>query len=174
MAVNAVSDLPCEIQTFTLFFNDFNHSDALLIVTETAVANAVKCTLTRMAERGMSEVMAERNSFRQCLVKSETNGNCPRNLSDLKGVCQSGSVIIALRRKKNLGFMLETAKRVAMYYTVTVMLKARSQLGFGFKYLSAFARIRETGVTAQNTMLVFTKSFSDRFFHTKHLPKASQ
>ena len=61
MAVNAVSDLPCEIQTFALFFNDFNHSDALLIVTETAVANAVKCTLTRMAERGMSEVMAERS-----------------------------------------------------------------------------------------------------------------
>ena len=70
--------------------------------------------------------------------------------------------------------MLETAKRVAMDDTVTVMLKACSQLGFRFKDLSAPARIGEAGVAAQNKMLVFAKSFSDRFFHTKHLRKASQ
>ena len=97
MTFNAVSDLPGEVQALALFLNDINHSDALLIVAKSAVANTVECTLTCMAERGVSEVMTECNRLSQRLVKSEADRNSPRNLSDLKGVGQSSSVVITLR-----------------------------------------------------------------------------
>ena len=72
-------------------------SEPVAKLLKSAVANAVERTLTCMAERGVSEVMTECNRLSQRLVKSEADRNSPRNLSDLKGVGQSSSVVITLR-----------------------------------------------------------------------------
>ena len=63
-------------------------------------------------------------------------------------MCKTCSVIIALRRKENLSFVLQTAERIAVYHSVTVMLKTGSQLSFRLVNKSAPALIRKAGVTA--------------------------
>ena len=66
--------------------------------------------------------------------------------------------------------MLQTAERIAVYHSVTVVLKTGSQLGFRLVNKSAPALIRKAGVAAQNEMLILSDRFPDRFFHTSYLP----
>ena len=69
VSVDPVPDLPGEVQSLALFFNNVHHSHALLIVAEASVANAVERTLARMTERRVSEIVSEGNRLRQGFVK---------------------------------------------------------------------------------------------------------
>lgn len=63
---------------------------------ETVGADSIQRTLARMAERGMTEIMAERDSLGQVAVKQQSARNSPCDLSHFKSMSQSCAVVIAL------------------------------------------------------------------------------
>jgi hypothetical protein len=74
----------------------------------------------------MAEVVPERNSLGKVLVKPKRPCNRACDLSNLKRVRKSRAVMVALRRKKNLRFVLEPTKRLTMHDAVAVALKFRA------------------------------------------------
>ena len=81
-----------------------------------------------MAERCVSQVVRQRQGFGQVFVQLESPGNRSRNLSGLEGVCQAGSVMVALVIDEDLSFVLETPKSGGVNDPIAIALKFRSQI----------------------------------------------
>ena len=67
-----------------------------------------------MSERRVSKVMPEGDRFYQILVQAQSlrYGSC--YLRNLQRMGKAISVMVALRRQKNLGLILQPAKRLAV------------------------------------------------------------
>ena len=65
MVQNSVSYFPSKIQAFTVFFEDLDYTDALLIMCEAARMDFIQCPFTGMSERCMSQIMTKRNCLNQ-------------------------------------------------------------------------------------------------------------
>jgi len=70
----------------------------------------------------------QRYSLGQILVKAERAGYCACNLADLKGVCQSGAVVVTFWAQEYLRFVSKPSKTFAVYYPVAVALVLGAQL----------------------------------------------
>jgi len=79
--------------------------------------------LTYMAERGVSQVVAQGNGFCQVLVEVEGSTYGAGYLRYLQGVGKAGYIMVSRRSDKNLGFMLQPPKSLAVNYAVAVTLK---------------------------------------------------
>ena len=112
MPQDAVADFPGEVQTFAIFFEHFDDTHALFVVAETARQTCTQRVFAGVPERGMPEVMAERNGLRQVLVQVQASRDRPRHLHHLHGVCQARAVVIADRRNKDLCLMFQSSKRL--------------------------------------------------------------
>ena len=58
-----------------------------------------------MAERGMSQVMPQRDGFGKVFIKIERPADGAGYLRDLQGVSQPGDIMVADRGDKDLGLM---------------------------------------------------------------------
>lgn len=161
VADNAVEHLVGKVQTVPVLLKQLHHAHALLIMREASRHNVVKRPFTRMTERSVTEVMAERNRLSERLIEPQTHGNCPRNLRHLKGVGEPCSVMVTLGREKSLGFVLEPAEGVGVNYPVPVALKARAYITFLLGTFSAPARVREAGVRGEAAVLNGTGHLAD-------------
>src|SRR5260221_1842166 len=88
----------------------------------------VERPLAGMAERGMAEVVGQRQRFRQVLVETELPGQSAGDLRHFQRMGQPGSVMIALVEHKNLGFVLETAKSGGMDHPVAIPAELAASL----------------------------------------------
>src|SRR5579872_1084325 len=86
-----------------------------------------------MAEGRVSEIVAERNRFRQIFIETQAARNRTRQLHDLEAVREAGAIVIAQRRKKYLRLVHQAPEGFAVDNAVAVALKARADevVGFG-------------------------------------------
>ena len=87
--------------------------EGLRVVIEPAFGGeaGIECALSGMAEWRMAEVVRERQRLGQVLIEPQLPGQSARNLRDLERVGQPSAIMVALVKNKNLGLVLETAKR---------------------------------------------------------------
>ena len=79
-----------------------------------------------MAERRVTEVVAERDRFGKVLVEAERPRDRPRDLRNFKRVRQPGAVVVALRGDEHLRLVGQAAERLAVQNAVPVALEHRA------------------------------------------------
>ena len=122
VAENAVADFVGQIQTFSVFFQHIHNPETLLVMAERLSQTPGQSHFTGMAERGMSQVMAHGNGFRQVFVEAKGTGNGGGNPGNLQSVGHAGTVVVAFRLQKHLGLVHETAEGLGMHYPVNIPL----------------------------------------------------
>src|SRR5918996_4621966 len=102
MLRDAVANLPGEIQASTVVFEQVDDPQALLVVVEPAWHQSVEDAFACVPERCVAEIVAEGNCLGQFLVKAEYFRDRARDLRDLEGVGQTGTVMVAGWREEDL------------------------------------------------------------------------
>ena len=162
VAQNAVPNLLCQVQALTVLFQLFHHPDALLIVPEAARYHSIQSTFPRMAERGMSQIVAQRNRLCQIFVQPQGPGDGPGDLGNLQGMGQPSTVMIPLRRKKHLGFPFQAAERLTVDDPVTVSPVAGADIARLLRRVPAQAFFRQCGIGSQHPFFQFLRTFPNR------------
>ena len=103
----------------------------MAVVVEAAMIGhaGVERILAGMAERGVAEVVAERDRLGEVVVNFERTRERPGDLSDLDRVGEPGAKVIALVMDEHLGFVREAAEGGRMDDPVAVALEFRAGLG---------------------------------------------
>jgi hypothetical protein len=130
MVRDAVAHFPREVQSLTVIFEDVDNSQALLIVVESAGYKVIEYTLASVPERGMTQVVSQRDSLGQLLVELQHLGNRPGNLGNFERVRQPRSIVIAGRREKDLRLVFQPAKSLRVDDPVPIPLKRRTHVVF--------------------------------------------
>ena len=94
-----------------------------------------------MPERRMPQIVAERNRFGQILIERQSTCNGAGNLGNLEGMRQTGTIMIALRGKKNLRLMLEAPEGFAVQDPVAI-----DSVGYAFLLNGWPHVVAETGL----------------------------
>ena len=81
-----------------------------------------------MAKGRVAQIVSQGDGLRQAFIEPQRFCDGPRNLGNLQGVGQTRPVMIALKKKKNLGLMLQTAKGFAVKDPVPVTLINRPDI----------------------------------------------
>ena len=81
-----------------------------------------------MAERGVAEIVRERERLGEILVEAEGAGDGAGDLRDFEAVRQPRPVEIALVIDKDLGLVLQAAESSRMDDAVAVALERRAQI----------------------------------------------
>src|SRR5271155_797468 len=76
--------------------------------------------LAGMAERGMAEVMCQRQRLREILVETELTGQRAGDLGHFERVGQPGAIMVAFMKHEYLGLVLQAAKGGGMDPPVTI------------------------------------------------------
>jgi hypothetical protein len=116
---NGISYLHGKIKVFQLV----RHTQGLLVVQKTVGAYLVKCTLTRMTEGCVTEIVAQSGGFCQVFVKPQIAGEGAGYLRHLKSVGKTGAVMVPLGSKKYLHFVHKPAEGFRVYYLIAVTHK---------------------------------------------------
>ena len=121
---DAVAHLPRKVQPPPLLFQHVHHPQALPVMGKAAGAQLIQRALARMAEGGVPQVVPQGDGLGQVLVQAQGAGDSAGDLRHLQRVGQPGAVVVALRREKDLGLLLEPAERLAVDDAVPVPLVA--------------------------------------------------
>ncbi len=84
--------------------------------------------LAGMSERGMAEVVRQCQCFRQILVEAKLPGQGAGDLCHFQGVGESGTVVVALMKHEDLGFVFQTTKGGRMDDPVAIAPKRAAGL----------------------------------------------
>ena len=79
--------------------------------------------LAGVAERGVTDVVAQADRLGEGLVEAEAVGDRPTDLGDLEGVGQSGDVVVTLRVHEDLRLVLQAPECLGVEDPVTVALE---------------------------------------------------
>jgi len=90
-----------------------------------------------MSETGMTQVVSQRDRLRQILVEAEGPRIVLANLETSRVCVQSRPVMITHGNEKDLGFMLQSPKRLRMDDSISVVLESGRET-FLFKRWAAF------------------------------------
>ena len=120
---DAVAHFPRQVQAAPVVFEDVDDAQALEVVLEAAGHERVQHALAGVAERRVSEIVAERDRFGQLLVQAQHFRDGARDLRDLERVRQARPVVIAGRREEHLRLVLQPAEGLAVDDAVAVALK---------------------------------------------------
>ncbi len=93
-----------------------HHPQRLRVVVEAAMGGEafVERPLAGMPERGMAEVVRQRQCFREVLVEAELPGQRTGDLRHLQRMGQPGAVMVALVEHEHLRLVLEPPERGGM------------------------------------------------------------
>jgi hypothetical protein len=78
-----------------------------------------------VAERGMAQVVAERDGLCEVLVETQSTGDGASYLRYFQGMSQPRDKVVALRRDEDLCLVLQPAESVGVQYPVAVPLEGR-------------------------------------------------
>jgi hypothetical protein len=84
---------------------------------------AIQAVFSGMTKGGMTEVMAQGYGLGKVLIQAEADGDGAGNLSHLKDMGETGTVVISGGGKKNLGFMFQAPKGFRVKNAVPVPLE---------------------------------------------------
>src|SRR5262249_15022242 len=115
----ALERLPGEVQSVESGIAPLergHHPQRLRIVIEAAAGGeaAIERALAGMAERGMAEVVGERQRLGQILVEPERARERAGNLRDLQRMGQTGAKMIAFVKNEDLGLVREPPEGARM------------------------------------------------------------
>ena len=100
---DAVAHVEGQVQPQTVVFQFVHDAQALLVVPEPAGAEFVENRLADVAERGVTQVVAEGDGLGQVLVQVQRPGDGPGDLAHFEGVGQARPVMVASRRDETPG-----------------------------------------------------------------------
>lgn len=162
MGLDAVEGVVRQIQAEILvaLFQTHGHRQALEIVLEAQVGlecipvvNAVQRTfktqgivlvvghdlmedpLTRMAERGVAQVMSQGNGLHQIDIQLQGFGNGPGDLGYLQGMGQPGALLVIHTGDEHLGFAGQAPEGRTVQHPVPVPHKLRAVGGSFFLFV---------------------------------------
>ena len=134
------SDFPSQIEPVELGIAPFEtgqDSQCLIVVRKAAEPRhlGVQRLLAGMAERGVAEIVSERQSFGEVFVETERAADRPRDLRHFEAMGQPRPIVVALVIDKDLRLMGEPPKRGRVDDAVAVALKRgpRWMLGLRIK-----------------------------------------
>ena len=130
MMRDAVAHFPGQVQALPIVLEHVDDAQALLVVIEPAGDELVEHALARMPERRVAEIVAKRDRLGELLVKLQHLGDGPRNLRHLERVSEPRSIVVARRREKYLGLVLEPAERLRVHDAIAIALKRRTDIVF--------------------------------------------
>ena len=106
-------------------FEQVHRAQRLKVVFEaTVILHAgVQRILPGVAERGVPEVVRERDRLRQILVEAELAGDTARDLGDFDAMGEAGAKQIALVIHEHLRLVFQAAKGGGVHDAITVALK---------------------------------------------------
>src|SRR5699024_8997409 len=130
MVEDAHAGLIAEVESAALFLNEIDDAQALLVVVEAGRVYLADGALARVSERGVPQVMAQRDGLREVFVELEGARDGARYARDLERVREACAVMVALRLEKDLRLMLEPSKGLAVRNPVDVALEACPYLTF--------------------------------------------
>ena len=130
MPADAVAHLPGEVQATPVVLEHVDDAQALLVVPEPSRHERVEHALAGVAERRMTQVVAEGDRLGQLLVEPKHLRDRARDLRDLERVREARAVVIALRREEHLRLVLQPPERFSMDDAVAVVLKRRPHIVF--------------------------------------------
>src|SRR6516165_716666 len=104
------------------------NAQCLVVVRETAEPRhlGVERLLASVAERGMAEIVSQRQSLREVFVETERAADRARDLRHFEGVGQPCAVMVALVIDKDLRLVRQPTERRRMDDAVAVALKWRA------------------------------------------------
>ena len=158
---NAVADLPGKVESFAVLFQHIHHPQALPVVGKAAGTKLVQRPFPRMTEGRMPQIMAQGDGLGQILIETQCPGNGAGNLGDLQSMGQPGAVMIPFRREKDLRFLLQPPKRLAVDDPVPVPLEAGPHLVRCFRAAASAAGLAQGGIAAQGQALNRLGLFAD-------------
>jgi hypothetical protein len=126
MPCDPVADFPRQVEAPPLVLEHVHDPQALLVVVEAAGNQIVQHALAGMPERGVPEIVAERDGLGQFLVQPQHLRDAARDLRDLERVREPGAIVIAGRGEEDLGLVLQPPERLAVDDTVTIALERRA------------------------------------------------
>ena len=91
---------------------------------EASLHHPAQRPLTGVAEGSMSQVVSQRGSLSEILVKPQSPGHGTGDASHFQRVGHSGPVVVPLRLEEHLGLVLEPPERLAVDHSVNIPLKA--------------------------------------------------
>jgi len=133
MFQNTVSDLKGEIQSLPVLLQEIDDPQALIGMVESPRDNLIQGILPGMPKRRMTQVVSQGDGLCQILIETERFGDRSCNLRNLKGMRQSGPVMIAHWNEKDLGFMFQSPEGLGMNNSISVVLEGGSERAFLLK-----------------------------------------
>ena len=124
----ALTDVVGQVQSGLLVtpLEAVDHPHRLVVVLEAAgfgtvpLEKVVEHVLTRMSERRVAEVVAERDRLGQVFVQAQLPRDAPGDLRDLDRMRQAGPEVVSLERDENLRLVLQPPERARMDDAVAV------------------------------------------------------
>ena len=110
----------------------------------------------------MSQIVPQRDGFREVLVEGKSAGDGTGNLRNVQRVGQPRDVVIPLGRKKYLRFVFQAFEGVAVDETVAVALKIRTEFARRFLSRAAFRLVRLLGLGRKKTRFYLIGLLLDR------------
>ena len=164
MLDDGLPDLPGQVQSIEFavaFFQHVHHPQGVGIVVETSMVGhqLIESILTGVAEGRVPEIMRERNRLDKILVQSKGPGYRTRNLRNLEGMCQAGSIMVAFMVDENLGLVLKPAESRRVNDPVAIALEIGSETGIGFRMPPPAAAIAAAGIGSQGGILALLNRF---------------
>jgi hypothetical protein len=138
MFQNTVSDLKGKIQSLPILLQEIDDPQALISMVESPRDDLIQGILSGMAERRMTQVVSQRDGLSQILIETEGFRDRSCNLRNLKGMRQSGPVMIAHWNEKDLGFVFQSPEGLGMDDSIPVVLEGRPERTFFLKRWAAF------------------------------------
>ncbi len=128
---DAVPDLVRQIQPAAVALQVLDDTQRVLVVAEPTPRRGLERVgqrlLAGVAERRVSEVVAERDRLGQVLVQLQRARHRARDPDHLERVGQPRAVVVALRRDEDLRLVLEAPERLGVDDAVAVALERRAQ-----------------------------------------------
>jgi len=122
----------------------------------------VQNPFSRVPERGMPQIVPERDRLRQIFVQGKTPRERTGDLAHVERMRQSGHVVIAVGRKEYLRLILQTQERLGIYDPVPVPLKLGAHRAGRFASLPARALLRLFRIGRKKSSLFFVRFFLHR------------
>ena len=153
MVQDAHARFIAQIEPSAVALKYINNAQRLLIVLEALFIYPVERALSRVAERRVPQVVAERRRLGEILVEVERSGYRACKARYLQRVREARSVMIALRQEVDLRFVLESAEGLGVSYPVNIALEAGAYLALGLRLYPALRVLGSDAVLADERPL---------------------
>src|SRR5688572_17916414 len=161
MAANPVAHFPRQIQAAAVVLEGVHDAQALLVVPEPARHERIEDPFTGVAERRVTEIVAQCDRLGELFVQLQHLGDRPRNLRDLEAVREARAVVVTRRRKEDLRLVLQPPERLAVNDSIPVVLKRRAHVVFrlGMQTASRLGAVR--GLWSEGLALALLEGFTN-------------